>query len=312
MLLQVLLQSSVLQQQDLRHVAVQFKISKVFFQHLLSLFSLKSWHLNCTQFLIHTTYTLCLYLWRSAKATETVFKIYTSICMLFDDINDMQSNSSTNKFFMNFNFTWVQWTSVPRVRTQDTSCESSRQHSPALEITVQHPYLLPAWEPTTLSEKCIFFIHMRFSFNLKKFIFKLITCSIFDHSWSYLNHTLVSFDKLLLLFPIPLRLGLTAHRRGIFQERLFHFLHSPARPSNFLLLAAIIVKLCSISRFHIYMVMVSVTKNPKILWETFYWVTVIVIIVPNSPLLPHLYSHWNLIQSACKTLSEQHDKLVHI
>lgn len=128
-----------------------FKMSKVFFQHLLLLFSLKSWHLHCTQFLIHTTYTLCLYLWRSAKATDTILKIYTSICMLFDDIYDMQSNSSTNEPFMNFNFTWAQWTTgMPGVRTQDTLCVSSRQHLPALEITVWHPYLMPAWEQSEI------------------------------------------------------------------------------------------------------------------------------------------------------------------
>lgn len=144
--LQTLVQSPVFHQQDQRYVPVQFKMSKVFFQHLLPLLGLKSWHLHCTQFLIHTTYTLCLYLWRSVKASETIFNIYASTCMLYETY-DMQSNSSTNELFITFNFTRMQGTiSMPRVRTQDTLRVPSRQHSPALEITVQHPYLLPAWE----------------------------------------------------------------------------------------------------------------------------------------------------------------------
>lgn len=165
--------------------------------------------------------------------------------------------------------------------------------------------------------KCSFFIDMWFPFNGKNFLFKLITCSIFDHSWSYLNPTsLVSFGKLwyklLLQLPIPLRSGLTAYRRDIFQETLFHFLQSTAKPSNFLLLAVIIVKLCSISKVSHLHGYGFCDQKPQDLMRDNFWVLLIVIIVPNSPLPPHLYNHWNLNKSVRKTSWEQHDKLVHI
>lgn len=38
------------------------------------------------------------------------------------------------------------------------------------------------------------------------------------------------------------------------------------------------------------MVMVSVTKKPKLLGGRGFWVLVIVSMVPNSPLPPHLYN----------------------
>lgn len=171
------------------------------------------------------------------------------------------------------------------------------------------------WECAALPcpEKCIFFIDVRFSFNWKNLLFKLITCSIFDCSYSCLNHTLVSFDKLwyklLLQFPIPLRSGLTAYRRDIFQEKLLHLLHPPAKPSNFLLLAAIIVKLCSISKVsHLHGYGFCDQKPQDLMRDLFLGFSNCYL----SPLLSHLYNHWNLIQSVCKTLPDQHDKLVHI
>lgn len=166
-----------------------FKMSKILFQHVLLLLSLQSWHLHCARFPSPYNIYFVPIPMQVCKGHRHNFYSYTQIYVCFLTISLyslspalMNSSCTFNSLECNGLWVWQEWEA--RVYTM---CEpiTTADSSYALEITMQHPYWLPDIEVgmccISLFRDC-FFIDVRFSFYWKNFLFKLISCSMFDSS----------------------------------------------------------------------------------------------------------------------------------